>query len=494
MPYIPPDQYASTSAYVLLEAASQGFIGFDQRLIHALVDPPDRLPDILRFIQDKDFPKGIRADLILLLRHFNPPEAVPYYIRAIEEDLEDVPDYLTDAVVAAGARMLEPLLELYNEVGEEDGQEIAFLLAGLGIRDDRVLNILLEQLEYDADAGSIPLGLYGDRAAIPHLQRILGEVAPDDTDLRRQIETAIKDIEDYVPPSGLEPFNIFEYYPEEAGPEFELLSEQERLTLLDNAPVEVRREAASSFSNTELTTPVRDRLLEAAQHDSDPEVRGNAWQSLRDFEDDPKIRSAMLKVAREGEPAERAGAVVALASGREPSEEVFELIEALYEVPEQREKALEAMWKSLDRRFQPYVLRNLEPPNISPNAVLGIGYLGLSSETNRLIPWFKLEEVREEALIAYAFAAPIELSRASMKPFLRRIGQLADGLTAEEEIIVKEAIDQRLEANGLKRVFNIEEDEPEPKPPVAQLKSNKVGRNDPCPCGSGKKYKKCHGA
>jgi preprotein translocase subunit SecA len=22
----------------------------------------------------------------------------------------------------------------------------------------------------------------------------------------------------------------------------------------------------------------------------------------------------------------------------------------------------------------------------------------------------------------------------------------------------------------------------------------KVGRNDPCPCGSGRKYKKCHGA
>ena len=23
--------------------------------------------------------------------------------------------------------------------------------------------------------------------------------------------------------------------------------------------------------------------------------------------------------------------------------------------------------------------------------------------------------------------------------------------------------------------------------------AKKVGRNDPCPCGSGKKYKKCHG-
>ncbi len=25
------------------------------------------------------------------------------------------------------------------------------------------------------------------------------------------------------------------------------------------------------------------------------------------------------------------------------------------------------------------------------------------------------------------------------------------------------------------------------------VKKEEVGRNDPCPCGSGKKYKKCHG-
>jgi hypothetical protein len=30
-------------------------------------------------------------------------------------------------------------------------------------------------------------------------------------------------------------------------------------------------------------------------------------------------------------------------------------------------------------------------------------------------------------------------------------------------------------------------------PPVEQLRSDKVGRNDPCPCNSGKKYKKCCG-
>ena len=27
-----------------------------------------------------------------------------------------------------------------------------------------------------------------------------------------------------------------------------------------------------------------------------------------------------------------------------------------------------------------------------------------------------------------------------------------------------------------------------------RVTGEKVGRNDPCPCGSGKKYKKCHGA
>ena len=27
-----------------------------------------------------------------------------------------------------------------------------------------------------------------------------------------------------------------------------------------------------------------------------------------------------------------------------------------------------------------------------------------------------------------------------------------------------------------------------------KLLEEKLGRNDPCPCGSGKKYKKCHGA
>jgi preprotein translocase subunit SecA len=32
------------------------------------------------------------------------------------------------------------------------------------------------------------------------------------------------------------------------------------------------------------------------------------------------------------------------------------------------------------------------------------------------------------------------------------------------------------------------------EPPQKTVTVNKVGRNDSCPCGSGKKYKKCCGA
>jgi len=39
-----------------------------------------------------------------------------------------------------------------------------------------------------------------------------------------------------------------------------------------------------------------------------------------------------------------------------------------------------------------------------------------------------------------------------------------------------------------------EDDAPDPDAPVEQAHSGRtVGRNDPCPCGSGKKYKKCCG-
>ena len=57
------------------------------------------------------------------------------------------------------------------------------------------------------------------------------------------------------------------------------------------------------------------------------------------------------------------------------------------------------------------------------------------------------------------------------------------------------------EENGWKYKIELEPDKPEDvsdleillNPQKTMLAEKKVGRNEPCPCGSGKKYKKCCG-
>ena len=51
----------------------------------------------------------------------------------------------------------------------------------------------------------------------------------------------------------------------------------------------------------------------------------------------------------------------------------------------------------------------------------------------------------------------------------------------------------------LKTLFNIqlvsnENNDTSVENKTRRIISKKVGRNEPCPCGSGKKYKQCHGA
>jgi len=57
------------------------------------------------------------------------------------------------------------------------------------------------------------------------------------------------------------------------------------------------------------------------------------------------------------------------------------------------------------------------------------------------------------------------------------------------------------EAHGWKYTIELEPDKPEDiidlerllNPPKPKTAEKKVGRNEPCPCGSGNKYKKCCG-
>ncbi|HUK13209.1 MAG TPA: preprotein translocase subunit SecA [Thermoanaerobaculaceae bacterium] len=55
--------------------------------------------------------------------------------------------------------------------------------------------------------------------------------------------------------------------------------------------------------------------------------------------------------------------------------------------------------------------------------------------------------------------------------------------------------ESKAEASGLQGERREAQHSPTAGPPTTVRRSTpKVGRNDPCPCGSGKKYKKCHGA
>jgi SWIM/SEC-C metal-binding protein len=61
-------------------------------------------------------------------------------------------------------------------------------------------------------------------------------------------------------------------------------------------------------------------------------------------------------------------------------------------------------------------------------------------------------------------------------------------------------VTETCEKNGWHYIIGFEPDKPEDISdlekmlnPILPVTSQKIGRNDPCPCGSGKKYKKCCG-
>ncbi len=59
------------------------------------------------------------------------------------------------------------------------------------------------------------------------------------------------------------------------------------------------------------------------------------------------------------------------------------------------------------------------------------------------------------------------------------------------DLISRAAAQAEAAAAAVRRLPTSHGDAPRrPKPVTVE----KVGRNDPCPCGSGKKYKRCHGA
>ena len=487
---ITPATLTQHSSYEVLDAIAKGQLGFDHRALRRILEDP---AGVSQFAAEEHSKHAVNLEneLVALFRYLRTPDAVPFFIEFIRREPLDLPDELTDAIYPVRQAALEPLIKLYEELGEEDGAEIVFLLAAFRIQDDRVLKILLEHLEFDAGDGALCLGLYGDLAAKPALEKLLAELDDaEDSHLRQDIADAIEQLGRPFDTEAPASYDIYEDFPETALPEFDLLSEEERLEFLGSPDPEYRSGCASSFRQDELPDKVRNALFERAKSDPEPSVRAACWEALGTEYERKEIREAMIARLQDASvPAiERAGALLGLASDADKPP-MRRYTEEFYANEETRAAALQAMWRSLDRSFAPLFPKHLDDENheIREQAIIGSGYLAVAESAPKLRDLLQDDEVRADALFAYALCVQAEITKGRVRPLLRKIEDEAGGFSDSEEELVQVALDERLLLNGQPPVFF-----PDRHPQdVAQPK---VGRNDPCPCGSGKKYKKCCGA
>lgn len=241
-----PDQYASVSTYELLCAAEQGWVGLDHRFLHAIVDHPERsIPDLLRFGMEQrpNAREDLTDDLIQIFRHLRTPQAIPFLVEQFRRNHQDATISVICAFQAIGAAAVGPLVEFYEQV-KEDETDAGFLLSSLGVRDPRILDVLLERLRIDpVDAGHC-LAAYGDPAAIPAIREVIKEGALEEW-MARSLEATIAELEADPVAEDEEPFDLWELYPSETDPRFDLLTEKEKEAFLDSPDRDNRFAAVS---------------------------------------------------------------------------------------------------------------------------------------------------------------------------------------------------------------------------------------------------------
>ncbi|NQU18560.1 SEC-C domain-containing protein, partial [bacterium] len=88
---------------------------------------------------------------------------------------------------------------------------------------------------------------------------------------------------------------------------------------------------------------------------------------------------------------------------------------------------------------------------------------------------FRIQAVEEKGFKSVFKSLPVELVHRDFSGLSKRKDAVLEKESLRQKLPPKEKEDQKISSSTIKR------DNP------------KVGRNDPCPCGSGKKYKKCCG-
>lgn len=458
-----PEQYDAQSPFVLLQEAEQGRVGFDHRLLRSLLSRPESTLDALdRFTRKRNDDRLVDLDeqLLDIYRALKSPRAVPYLIKMLRNATEDAPDALTEAFVETGAPAVDALTELYDELGSEDGGDARFILAAIGVKDDRIRRILLSTLRLDPFEGAICLGIYRDPSTEEDVRAAL--LRSSDAE-KHALQQCLDEITSGAPPHPLPPFDIYALYPEKASPLFAALKEEDCLEFLSSSVDEYRMEAALSFSDGHISEAVKDKLIELARSDPEYSVRGAALRALGETAGEPAVRSLLIDTLEDNSRSwpERAGALVGLAVEPSVKEILARFIPLFYGEADKRATALQAMWRTLDGRWRDVFPRHLSDTNpvVRLQAVHGMGAFGVSPQAHLLVPLLQDEELREDTLFAYALCLPGKTTEKGVHKLLEVIREHAGGLGDLEEEAVCFALDQRLQRVGLDPVFFPEEGE-----------------------------------
>ena len=164
----------------------------------------------------------------------------------------------------------------------------------------------------------------------------------------------------------------------------------------------------------------------------------------------------------------------------------------------------------IDDKFH-FSTQSKNHPYAPIHAIYALGNLKIQEcfdEVSNLTTKYKDDKYIKDAIKAYAKFLNPEAEVVEEK-IIEEVAPIVKEEEPKEEIVEEEVIEEvKVEEPKAEEIIVIEsdklikeaidemqQDKPRPKKQRAPVKQPekivKVGRNDPCPCGSGKKYKKC---
>lgn len=459
---IQPSQYSKAPVKKLLEETGLGRVGFDQRLIAALTSrPAEAAPALVAYGLNP--PENSRlqldADILNLLAAMPSKKALDYVVSLLRDGFSEIPESMLEITKKAGTKSVEALVSLYREMEEEAAGEVAFLLAGLGLRDPRILEIILERLEFDMEDGAMLLGLYGDPAGKAPLEKLAFELGKN-----REIDFALEQLRNRQEGFEDPEINHLESYPDTQGPEFEVLDDDEIVEFATlHEDEEVRISALDVLEDLELPVAAVQPLIALATSQDSVPVRAGAFRALARLNQIEEVRAVAEAVLSDAaNPAAiRAASLITLLPESIPQARLRTFIEEFLVNPESRADGVHAMWRSREPFYNTRFGTFLDDPDLAVRrqAIRGAGVCGDVTAIGKLRDLMMHDEVRKDAIFAYAMAVPSDISASRVRSLYTRIEKEAGGLNRDEATSVGIALDMRLEAEGKDPVFFTPQDD-----------------------------------